>query len=129
MHRIPRNEDQVPGLYSPGFLSNSEPALTFQNQHHFVMIRLDMDHIATALKNVHVAGDVLSIKEKRSFDWIRSRCSIGREAMKGVRKSMEVLRGSGAGSTWSMRSADLRFLLPPPPLDSQLLHPVPHPSE
>ena len=85
MHRIPRNEDQVPGLYSPGFLSNSEPALTFENQHHFVMIRLDMDHIATAFKNVHVAGDVLSIKEKRSFDWIRSRCSIGREAMKGVR--------------------------------------------
>jgi hypothetical protein len=52
MHRITRDEHEITGFDAPRLAAYSEPALALQNQHEFVMVRLDVDDILTFFENV-----------------------------------------------------------------------------
>ncbi len=61
MNSIARDENQIARPDPRGFLANSEPTLTFQDQHELIVIWLDVDDVAAVFENVDVTRDMLSV--------------------------------------------------------------------
>jgi hypothetical protein len=84
VHGIARNEHQVPGRNSFGFLSHAKTARAFQDQHDFVVVWLQVKDIFAVFENVHVAREVLSVKQKCALDRVCSRRWIGAETTESI---------------------------------------------
>ena len=95
MYRVPRNEHQIALLDSSDLLADSEPAPTFEYEHKFVVIRLDVDDIRPVFQNVDVAGNVLTVAQEGSLDGVRCCRRVGFKTANGFSQSKEVLRLQG----------------------------------
>ncbi|HET9340587.1 MAG TPA: hypothetical protein VFQ55_16430 [Casimicrobiaceae bacterium] len=92
MNCISRDKHEVTGFDSPYFIPNSKATLTFQDQNDFVVIGLDVNDIDTVFQSVDVTRQALTVEEEGSLDGVSGCRWVGSEPLKGIRKSMEVLR-------------------------------------
>lgn len=84
MNRILGDKDQVTARYSPGFLSDTEPTLTIEYQHQFVVRRLNVNRVASVIENSDVCRNVLPVKKEHAFDGVAGCRLIGRKTFECI---------------------------------------------